>query len=432
MKRIAARGALLCLMSALLSACGGGGSGVSSSNQPALSGTYDLNASAEVLVPASVTAVTPSLPGGLQCSLSSGTLPPGMTLSAGCSLAGTPTQPGRFDAQLQVTANGYNGAATLRLSMEIGGPVLAVSEPADARMLSAVDVNARAYFQASGMFSIRPTDVSNFTVTAGRLPAGLALDAKTGAITGAPLEMGDFEITVSATFDRDGKRLTLLPVTRKFKVGGPGIVYSYYGGFIDPIAMGPLKPVVPLGPSSQELGPYKAVLFEFIGAAPPGLQLDAHTGVITGNIDTAFQSSFKVHVSLATDDGLKYGFDTSPVEVRVKGVLPVYDARDCLPPGDAACYVPFHLGQVYKGSNVYVPRAMFQGQAGDTYSYEILPPTDESTLPTWAFVDPSTGILTFTVPNDADRRVYGLRLKVTTQRGGKSFSSIQAWSITIA
>ncbi|MBI3349366.1 MAG: putative Ig domain-containing protein [Burkholderiales bacterium] len=417
---------------ALLSACGGGGSGGSPANQPALSGTYDLSAAAEVLVPASLTAVAPTLPGGLKCSYSNGNLPPGMALAGDCSLTGTPTQPGRFDAQVLVTASGYSGSATVRLSVDIGGPVLAVSEPAEARMLSAVDTNARAYFQAAGMFSTRPSDVSNFSVTAGKLPAGLTLDPKTGAFTGTPLETGDFEITVSATLDRSGQRLTLLPATRKFKVGVPGLTFSYYGAFVNAVDMGELKPVIPVQPSTEMLGPYRPVRFEFVGAAPPGLKLDAATGVLAGIIDTAFQASFVVRISLATADGLQYSVDTAPVEVRVNGVLPIYDPRDCLPPGASICYVPFRLGQVYKGSNVFIPRAMFQGQAGDSYAFEILPPLDSSTLPSWAVVNPTTGVVSITVPDDAERRVYGLRLKVTTQRGGKSFSSIQTWSFTIA
>lgn len=432
--RFAARSALLCLVSAVLSACGGGGgsTGGSSDNRPTLSGTYDLGAAAEALVPASLTAVTPSLPGGLKCSQSSGALPPGMVLSADCSLSGTPTQPGHFDAQLQVTASGYSGAATVRLSVDIGGPVLTVSAPAEAHMLRALDINARAYFQASGMFGLRPTDVSSFNVTTGKLPAGVTLDAKTGAIAGVPLEAGDFQVGISAIFERDGKQLALPTVTSKFTVGGPGINYTYNSAFVNPVNMGTLKPATPLGPTAEELGPYKPVSFVFIGTAPDGLQIDTNSGVITGNIDTSAPRSFAVHISLATDDGLKFSFDTPPVEVRVNGVLPIYDSRDCLPPGDAVCYVPFRIDQIYKGSNVYIPRAMFQGQAGDVYSYELLQPTDTSVLPAWATVDPSTGILSFNVPSDAERRVYGLRLKVTTQRGGKSFSSIQAWSFTIA
>lgn len=432
MLQISTRVVVLCLLSSILVACGGGGSGSSASNQPTMSGTYDVSAAAEVLMPTSVTAIAPSLPGGLKCTYSSGNLPPGMTMASDCSLAGTPTQPGRFDSQLSVTAAGYNGSATVRLSVDIGGPALAVSEPAEARMLSTVDANARAYFQATGMFSTHPSDVSNFTVTAGKLPAGLALDSKTGAFTGVPLETGTFEITVSATLDRGGQRLTLLPVTRKFTVGAPGINYSYYGSFVDPIYMGELKPAVPAGPSAQSLSPYRPVRFEFIGTAPPGLMIDPDTGVMTGTVDTAFQASFVVRVSLATPDGLKYSVDTAPVEIRVNGVLPIYDPRDCETVPSGICYASYRLGQVYKGNNVFIPRTMFQGQAGDSYTYEILPPIDSSTLPTWAVVNPTTGVVSITVPDDVERRTYGLRLKVTTQRGGKSFSSIQTWSFSIA
>ena len=64
------------------------------------------------------------------------------------------------------------------------------------------------------------------------------------------------------------------------------------------------------------------------------------------------------------------------------------------PRAPASATPPYRLGQVYKGSNVFNPRAMFQGQAGDSYAYEILPPLDSSTVLSWAVVNP-------TMPNAA-------------------------------
>lgn len=413
-----------------VSACGGGGGGSSSppSNLGTLSGSYDVNVFAELLVPTTVTAVAPSLPAGLRCSRGSGMLPPGMTLSAECALSGAPSESGRFTSQLTVTAPGYAGSASVAFSVQVDGPVLSLVEPDNPRMLAAIDGNGKAAIRDQGMFAVRSSDKIVYGVTAGRLPKGVTLDPATGLFTGVPYETGKFAVTVGATFTRNSGQVTLSAVAREFYVLETAMGFSYYTGFIDPIQLGAIKPVAPqiLNP----LGALKTARFEFIGTPPPGLTLDSSTGMITGAADTPGLFPMAVRVFLAAPDGAQYAVDTQPVDVRVQGVLPIYPRDFC---GAGPCYVPYRSDDVtgIRWSYSLTPSAIFQGLPGDVYSYEIVAPSAPRKLPTWVSVDANTGVVTIGPVGSASDGPYGMVLKVTTVRGGRAMVDRLRWDFDL-
>lgn len=410
--------------------CGGGGGGSSSppTSLGTLSGTYDVNVSAELLVPTTVTAVTPSLPAGLRCSRASGTLPPGMTLSADCALSGSASESGRFVSQLTVTAPGYAGSASVAFSVQVEGPYLALFEPDNPRMLSAIDGNGKATVQSQGLFTVRPSDKTVYSITGGRLPNGVTLDPATGLLTGIPYETGKFAVTVGATLVRNGGQVTLTAVSREFYVLETAMGFSYYTSFIDPINLGPIKAVAPqvLNP----LGALKSSKFEFIGTPPPGLSIDSSTGVIAGAADTPGLFKMAVRAFLAAPDGSQYAVDTQPVDVRVRGILPIYPRDFC---GAAPCYVPYRSDDVtgIRWSYSLAPSAIFQGLPGDLYSYEILAPATPRKLPTWASVDANTGVVTIGPVGPASDGPYGMVLKVTTVRSGKAIVDYLRWDFEL-
>lgn len=415
-----------------LAGCGGGGGGGGSNSAPSnlgtLSGSYDVNVSAELLVPTTVTAVAPSLPAGLRCSRASGTLPTGMTLSADCALSGTPSESGRFVSQLTVTAPGYSGSASVAFSVQVDGPSLFLVEPDNPRMLGAIDGNGKATLRDQGLFAVRPSDKIVYGVTAGRLPNGVALDPATGLFTGVPYETGKFAVTVGATLMRNGGQVTLSTVSRDFYVLETAMGFSYFTGFIDPIKLGAIKPVTPV--VLNPLGALKAAKFEFIGTPPPGLTIDSSTGVVAGAASTPGLFRMAVRAFLAAPDGSQYVVDTQPIDVRVQGILPVYPPDFC---GPAPCYVPYRSDDVtgIRWSYSLAPLAIYQGLPGDAYSYEIVAPSAPRKLPTWVSVDANSGVVTIGPAGAAGDGPYGMVLKVTTVRDGKAIIDYVRWDFEL-
>ncbi|MDH5822689.1 putative Ig domain-containing protein [Luteimonas sp. RD2P54] len=129
-------------------------------------------------------------------TLAAGSLPDGLQLSAGGSLSGTPTASGSTAFTVLATdANGQSGASAYTL--EIAVPTLAVG-PATLPE----GVVGSAYAQAvSASGGVAPY---SFALGGGPLPAGLTLDAVTGALAGTPTETGSFAFTITATDSTSG------------------------------------------------------------------------------------------------------------------------------------------------------------------------------------------------------------------------------------
>lgn len=129
-----------------------------------------------------------------------GALPAGLTLSSSGVLSGTPTAGGSFNFTVRATdssggAGPYSGSQAFAIT--IGAPTLALN-PAS---LPAPTVGT-AYSQtvtASG--GVAPY---TYAISAGALPAGLTLDAATGAIRGTPTASGASAFTVRAVDSSTG------------------------------------------------------------------------------------------------------------------------------------------------------------------------------------------------------------------------------------
>lgn len=113
-------------------------------------------------------------------SVSSGTLPGGLTLSTGGVLSGTPTAAGTFSFTARVTDAASN-STTASLQVTIAPPALSITTTS----LPSGQINV-AY--SAALSATGGTKPYTWALTAGTLPAGLGLNSSTGAISGTPTQ----------------------------------------------------------------------------------------------------------------------------------------------------------------------------------------------------------------------------------------------------
>ncbi|MDQ1314197.1 MAG: hypothetical protein QG662_306 [Pseudomonadota bacterium] len=121
----------------------------------------------------------------------SGTLPPGLSLSASGVVSGIPTAAGNYTFVLTVTGAGLSSSRSVTMTVNpasTAAPVIqTVSLPAG-KVLTAYTA------QLNAVGGTLP-----YTWTVDQLPAGLALNAGTGVIDGTPAAAGTFTFIVTAT-----------------------------------------------------------------------------------------------------------------------------------------------------------------------------------------------------------------------------------------
>ncbi len=131
-------------------------------------------------------------------AVTSGTLPTGLALGSGGTLAGTPSAEGSFGFTVTATdAHGFTGSQPYTLAVSGPNVVLPPGAPLpDGR----VD---QAYAAA-----IDPATGGNapyrYALSAGALPPGIALDQATGNLHGTPTTAGGFGFTVTVTDSTPG------------------------------------------------------------------------------------------------------------------------------------------------------------------------------------------------------------------------------------
>ncbi len=123
--------------------------------------------------------------------VTSGSLAPGLSLSSGGVISGTPTTTGTFAFSVGVTdVNDCVGSRAYNLTIDCG--------PMTVRPVGIVDGSlGDAYSQTLSIIGgVAPLD---WSITGGSLPAGLALGAASGEISGTPTEAGTSVFTVGVT-----------------------------------------------------------------------------------------------------------------------------------------------------------------------------------------------------------------------------------------
>ncbi|POH73998.1 YncE family protein [Arthrobacter glacialis] len=228
--------------------------------------------------------------GPITFAVTTGSLPTGLTLNTTTgAITGTPSTAG--DATFTITATNAAGSNAKAFTITtVQAPTITTEDLVGAT----VDEAYSATIAATG------TPPLTFTVSTGELPAGLSLDAATGAITGTPTAAGSVEFTITATnvAGSNAKEFTittsLTPAITTESLAG-ATVGTAYSAKLEATGTAPLTFTV----SAGEL--------------PAGLTLDAATGTIAGTSTAAGSAEFTITATnVAGSNAKEFTLVTSP------------------------------------------------------------------------------------------------------------------------
>jgi uncharacterized repeat protein (TIGR01451 family) len=211
-------------------------------------------------------------------SVSSGSLPAGITLgSTTGTLSGTPTAPGTSTFTVQVTdADGQSATKATSLAI-ISGPALSFPAPPSGEIGTAYS-DTLTVSGGSGPYT--------WSVSSGSLPAGITLGSTTGTLSGTPTAPGTSNFTVQVT-DTDGHSAT--EATTLAIISGPGLSF-------------PAPPSGEIGTAYSDTltasggtGPYTWSVSS--GSLPAGITLGSGTGTLSGTPTAAATFHFTVQVT---------------------------------------------------------------------------------------------------------------------------------------
>jgi len=243
-------------------------------NPPLISTTSLANGAIGVAYNGSVAATGGLLP--YTFSVISGSLPAGLSLAADGSISGTPTAVGDSNVTIQVTDKQKltdSKAFTLKI---VPPPTITTNSPLG---LQVVGTPSQLTLAATG-----GTLPFTWSVSGGGLPAGLSLNAGSGAITGTPSGAGTFSFAATVT---DANKLTATK--------------SFTGRVTTPVRITTGSPLAPATAGTAYTAKIDAtggtIPYRFAAdTLPAGLSIDT-SGNISGTPTAAGTGAFSVTVT---------------------------------------------------------------------------------------------------------------------------------------
>lgn len=213
---------------------------------------------------------------GYTFAISAGALPNGLSLAPNGAITGTPTVAGPYNFTVRATDAAAN-TGTRAYAVNIGLAPLTINPPSLPSGTQSTPYNQTIV--ASG--GVAPY---SYAMTAGTLPPGLSLNPGTGVLSGTPTTGGNYSFTVQATDAQPNTGVRSYTVN----IGTNSLVIN--PATLPPAVRGRSYSVVVT--ATGGVAPYSYSVSS--GALPPGLALNATTGVISGTPTTASASSFTI------------------------------------------------------------------------------------------------------------------------------------------
>lgn len=324
-------------------------------------------------------------------SISSGSLPTGLTLSSSGALSGTPTAAGSFNVTVKATdADGASG--TISYTVTVAAPTLTLT-PATLPAATAEAAYSQTFISTGG------TAPYTYVVTSGVLPPGLSLNNSTGALSGTPTAAGTFVLSVRATDSSTGVGAPF-SFTRSysFTVNAPGIA-------ITPTTLAQAQAAVAYSQQLSASGGNGSYTFSISsGALPAGLSLSSN-GLLSGTPTVA--GSFSVTVT-ANDSFNFSGSQAYTVSVNPPSVV-------LNPATLPAATAETAYSQTYTATGGTAP-----------YTYAV----SSGTLPNGLSLNSATGALSGT-PIAAGAFPFSVRVTDSSGGVGAPFSATHNYNITV-
>lgn len=240
--------------------------------------------------------------GAVTYSVTSGTLPSGLTLNtANGSVSGTP-QIAQSATTITITGTGANaGTDTTTMTITINAAITPATQTITG--VAGTAITASTPFSTAGF-----TGLITYAVTAGTLPTGLSINSSTGVISGTPTgasAQANYTITATDSLSRTATAIVTITISAAAITPATQTLVATAGNAITATT------------AFTAAGFTGAITYSVLPALPAGLTLNATTGVITGTPTGNQAATIHTITALGASSGTATATITITVSPRI-------------------------------------------------------------------------------------------------------------------